>query len=49
MLVAQNGTGKIIADNARRNQRYYCPECHSPVVLRRGKIGYVRIIGVNSK
>lgn len=48
MLVAQNGTGKIIADNARRNQRYYCPECHSPVVLRRGKINIAHFAHVQA-
>ena len=39
MLVAIDDAGnRILGDAAERGKTYYCPECHAPVILKRGAV-----------
>ncbi len=48
MLIAKDGAREIFAEEACRQKQYLCPECHTPVIVRKGPVNIAHFAHVHA-
>ena len=48
MLVAKDGAQDIFAEEACRQKQYLCPECHTPVIVRKGQVNIAHFAHIHA-